>query len=145
MKTQQLKNDLEGSPHNTTDTTNGQASPCKVPWCNREATTTERCDIHTEVHEAYTKAKHEPYSAEEADAEIAVQAQSNERGDVFEHRIEKLGRQTTYYIKSKRTMFYFSRRPGQTDDEMRQQGDWIAKTLTEASHLNNSESNTAQQ
>ena len=31
--------------------------PCKVPWCNRNATKTQRCDIHAEVHEAYaTKA-----------------------------------------------------------------------------------------
>ncbi len=122
MKTQQ--NVSVESPHNTTDTTNGQATPCKVPWCNREATTTERCDIHTEVHEAYTKAN---------------------TGDVFEYRIEKLGRQTTHYIKSKQTLFYFSRRPGQTDNNMRQLGDWIAKTLTDASHLNNPDSTTAQQ
>jgi hypothetical protein len=25
----------------------------KVPWCNRKATKTERCDIHAEVHAAY--------------------------------------------------------------------------------------------
>ncbi len=84
------QNNLVESPHNTPNPINGHAAPCKVPWCNREATTKERCDIHTEVHEAYTKAKHEPYSAEEADAEIAVQAQSNEtravkRKIVFEH------------------------------------------------------------
>jgi len=47
----------------------------------------------------------------------------------FEHRIEKLGRQTTHYIKTDSAQFYFVRRPGQTDDQMRELGEWIAQTL----------------
>ena len=58
--------------------------------------------------------------------------QSNETRTVFEHRMERLGRQTTHYIKSDSTTFYFVRRPGQTDNEMRKLGQWIASTLNKA-------------
>ena len=57
---------------------------------------------------------------------------ANGQAQVFEHRIERLGRQTTHYIKSDSTTFYFSRRPGQTEDQMRELGQWIASTLNKS-------------
>jgi hypothetical protein len=47
----------------------------------------------------------------------------------YEHRIERLGRQTTHYIKSDTTQFYFVRRPGQSEEEMRALGQWICDKL----------------
>lgn len=47
----------------------------------------------------------------------------------FEHHMERSGRQTVHYIKSNFTTLWFVRRPGQTDEEMRNLGNSICQKL----------------